>query len=69
MDLLIPVPFTKTKVGLRLHRGNGWHMAEGGIYGQRNETAITCGVKAEHAAAAFRRTSDAFQVSPKPTTA
>ncbi len=73
MDLLVPIPFTKVKVGARLHRGNGWAWAEGGIYGETNGveqgTAISGGLKSDHLKAALDHAADAFQVSRSTTTA
>ncbi len=69
MDLLVPIPFTKVKVGARLHRGNGWAWAEGGVYGETKATAISGGLKSDHLKAALDHAADAFQVSRSTTTA
>ena len=69
MDLLVPIPFTQVKVGARLHRGNGWAWAEGGIYGETKGTAISGGLKSDHLKAALDHAADAFQVSRSTTTA
>ena len=61
MDLLVSIPFTKVKIGGRLHRGNGWAWAEGGIYGETRETAISGGLKSNHAGAALRHMATAVK--------